>query len=60
MPGCQTQGVTFEEVMANIKEAAKLYIETLLHSEKRKIAKKQIVTTAMEVSAAWAATAHGP
>ena len=46
--------------MANIKEAAKLYIETLLHSEKRKIAKKQIVTTAMEVSAAWAATAHGP
>ena len=52
LPGCQTQGDTFEEVMANIKEAAELYMETLPRSEQRKIAKKQIVTTAMEVSVA--------
>ena len=29
LEGCQTQGDTFEEVMANIKEAIELYVETL-------------------------------
>lgn len=29
LPGCQTQGDTFEEVMGNIKEAAELYLDTL-------------------------------
>ncbi len=52
LPGCQTQGDTFEKVMANIKEAAELYIETLPKKEQRSLARKQIVTTAMEVSIA--------
>ena len=29
LPGCQTQGDTFEEVKANIDEAVALYFETL-------------------------------
>jgi len=52
LPGCQTQGDTFEEVMANIKEAAELYLETLPRRDQRNLAKKQIVTTALEVSIA--------
>jgi predicted RNase H-like HicB family nuclease len=30
LPGCQSQGDTFEEVTANIKEATELYLETLI------------------------------
>jgi len=29
LKGCQTQGDTFEEVMANAAEAVELYMETL-------------------------------
>ncbi len=29
LKGCQTQGKTFEEALANIKEAVELYLETL-------------------------------
>ena len=29
LKGCQSQGNTLEETMANIKEAAELYLETL-------------------------------
>jgi hypothetical protein len=29
LKGCQSQGLTLEEVMTNIKEAAELYLETL-------------------------------
>lgn len=29
LPGCQTQRDTFEEAVANIREAAELYLETL-------------------------------
>ena len=32
LPGCVTQGDTKEEAMANIKEAAELYIEDCLAS----------------------------
>lgn len=52
LPGCQSQGDTFEEIMANIREAAELYLETLPRNAQRKLAKKQILTTAMEVSIA--------
>ena len=30
LPGCNSQGATREEAIANIKEAIELYIETLL------------------------------
>jgi predicted RNase H-like HicB family nuclease len=52
LPGCQTQGVTFEKVLANIQEAAELYVETLPAKERKNIARKQIVTTALEVAVA--------
>ena len=52
LPGCQSQGDTFEEIMANIRQAAELYLETLPRVEQRKLSKKQILTTAMEVSVA--------
>jgi predicted RNase H-like HicB family nuclease len=35
LEGCQTQGDTFEEAMANIKEAVELYFETLSDSEQK-------------------------
>jgi predicted RNase H-like HicB family nuclease len=50
LPGCQSQGETFEEVNANIKEALELYVETLLEEEREQYLSKEIYTTAMEVS----------
>ena len=29
LPGCHTQGDTYDETMSNIKDAVKLYIESL-------------------------------
>ncbi len=52
LSGCQTQGDTFEEVMKNMQEAAELYVETLPRAEQRRLTRKQIVTTALEVSVA--------
>ncbi len=52
LSGCQTQGDTFEEVMENLQEAAELYVETLPRAEQRRLTRKQIVTTALEVSVA--------
>ena len=34
LKGCQSQGGTLEEAMANIKEAAELYLETLPADER--------------------------
>jgi len=33
LPGCISEGDTFEEALANIKEAAELYLEDLKDSE---------------------------
>ena len=50
LPGCQSQGDTFEEINANIKEAVKLYLETLSLEEVEPYLSQEIYTTAMEVS----------
>ena len=34
LQGCYTQGDTYEEVLENIKDAIKLYIEDLIHDGK--------------------------
>jgi predicted RNase H-like HicB family nuclease len=52
LEGCQTQGDSFEEVMANIKEAVELYLETLSDEEKQAALSKEILTTALEVGVA--------
>jgi predicted RNase H-like HicB family nuclease len=51
LEGCQTQGDTFEEVMANIKEAIELYLGTLSAEEMEIKASlsKEILTTSIEV-----------
>ncbi len=49
LKGCQSQGVTLEEVLDNIKEAIELYLETLSESEIRMFLSKEILTTSLEV-----------
>ena len=52
LEGCQTQGDTVEEVIANIQEAVELYLETLSEAERQEISSKQILTTSVEVNVA--------
>lgn len=49
--GCQSQGATLEEAMANIKEAIELYIETLSIDERDDLLSHEILTAAVEVNA---------
>ncbi len=52
LEGCQTQGDSLEEVLANIKEAVELYLETLSEEERKAFLSKEILTTSLEVSVA--------
>jgi predicted RNase H-like HicB family nuclease len=52
LQGCQTQGDSLEEVMANIREAIELYWETLSDEEKQAALSKEILTTSLEVGVA--------
>jgi len=49
LEGCQTQGDSLEEVLSNIKEAIKLYLETLSKDEIKAFLSKEILTTSLEV-----------
>jgi predicted RNase H-like HicB family nuclease len=51
LKGCQSQGDTLEETMANIKEAAELYLETLPADQRDVLLSREIMTTAIEVNA---------
>jgi predicted RNase H-like HicB family nuclease len=51
LKGCQTQGVTLEEALANIREAVELYLETLDEEERDVLLSREILTTAIEVRA---------
>ena len=50
LKGCQTEGDTFDEAYASIKEAIELYLETLKSSEINQILNKEIFTTNYEVA----------
>jgi predicted RNase H-like HicB family nuclease len=50
LPGCQTQGDSFEEAMKNIREAIELYLETLSEEERKTYLSKDIVTGSVEVT----------
>ncbi len=50
LQGCQTQGDTIDEVMANMKEAIELYLETLDGEERTAYLSKEILTTSLEVA----------
>jgi predicted RNase H-like HicB family nuclease len=52
LSGCQSQGGTFEEVLANIREAAELYLETLSTEERTNLLSREILTTSLEVAVA--------
>jgi predicted RNase H-like HicB family nuclease len=51
LKGCQSQGATLEEAMANIKEAVELYLETVPFDERDVLLSREILTTAVEVDA---------
>lgn len=49
LPGCISEGETFEEALENIKEAAELYLEDLKESEIPR-EEKSIVISRIEIS----------
>jgi len=49
--GCQSQGASLEDAIANIKEAIALYLETLPVVERIVLLSREILTTAVEVNA---------
>jgi len=51
LKGCQSQGTTLEEAIANIKEAIELYLETLPVDERDVLLSREILTTSVEVNA---------
>jgi predicted RNase H-like HicB family nuclease len=51
LKGCQSQGSTLEEAIANVKEAIELYLETLSEEERDLVLSREILTTAVEVNA---------
>ncbi len=51
LKGCQSQGATVEEALANIREAIDLYMETLTDEERAAALSREILTTAVEVHA---------
>jgi predicted RNase H-like HicB family nuclease len=51
LKGCQSQGKTVEETLANIREAIELFLETLTDDERSAALSRDILTTAIEVHA---------
>lgn len=49
--GCQSEGDTLEQAMANIREAIELYLETLSDDERDDLLSREILTTSVEVNA---------
>ena len=52
LPGCHSQGDTFEEVLANIREAAQLYLETLDEEERKVCLSREVINVALEIAVA--------
>jgi predicted RNase H-like HicB family nuclease len=52
LPGCQTQGDSIDEAMANVREAIDLYLDTLTADEARSLLSHDILTAAVEVQVA--------
>jgi predicted RNase H-like HicB family nuclease len=51
LKGCQSQGASLEEALANIREAIELYLETLPIDEREELLSREILTTSVEVNA---------
>lgn len=50
MRGCVSQGKTYEETLSNIKEAAKLYMESLKSDEIISIESRHTIVAPIEVA----------
>jgi predicted RNase H-like HicB family nuclease len=50
LAGCQTQGETLDETLANIQEAVELYLSVMTPEEIQAITNKSILTTTLEVA----------
>lgn len=59
LKGCHSHGDSLEEVLANIKEAMELYLETLTPEQKSVSSSREILTTSMEVAVAYTAEVDG-
>jgi predicted RNase H-like HicB family nuclease len=51
LKGCQSQGETIEQTLANIREAIELFLETMTDEERSAALSQEILTTAVEVHA---------
>jgi predicted RNase H-like HicB family nuclease len=49
LKGCYSQGDTFEDALANIREAAELYIESLNEKEKNSLKDKSFVIAPINI-----------
>lgn len=49
LPGCYSQGTSFEAALENIKEAVDLYLETLEPDERDRLLSRHISTSSVEV-----------
>lgn len=49
LKGCHTQGDTVDDALTNLREAAGLYLETLKPAELRKLTRKTVLSTSLEV-----------
>ena len=52
LEGCHSQGDSLEDVIANVREAIELYLETLPKDEIEDSLSKEILTTTLEVRVA--------
>ena len=52
LPGCHSQGDTFEDAVENIREAAALYLETLDDDARRDCMSREIINLSLEVASA--------
>jgi len=50
LKGCHTQGDTVDEALANLREAAALYLETLQPDELHRLTQKTVLSTSLEVT----------
>ncbi len=51
LKGCQSQGASLEDALANIREAIELYLETVPEEERDALLSHEILTTTVEVHA---------
>lgn len=52
LKGCHTQGATLDEVLARLREAVDLYVDTLSADERAALSTTDVVTTTIDVRVA--------